>query len=208
MSLFVTQVIVKAKWALPWHKYVAFSIFTVISIVLTFVVAKRTEAAIKLKRHFRYKGDPHDITFKNMGEVLSTAAVCCFASMLCGCTGIAGGMVLGPLFMSYGMLPSVMSATNQYITMIASLSVVIQFIMLQELNWYFSALFGASTVFAAFLGLKILDCYMRKAGGKQSTIAVLLVICLTLALVSVPLNMMLKSNQKSTTAAELTPATK
>ena len=45
--------------------------------------------------------------------------------MLCGMTGIAGGMVIGPLFLSYKMIPQVMSATNQYITMIASFSVLI-----------------------------------------------------------------------------------
>ena len=38
--------------------------------------------------------------------------VCMVAAVLCGCTGIAGGMVLGPLFMSYGMNTQVMSATN------------------------------------------------------------------------------------------------
>ena len=130
VALFATQVIVKAAWAAEWQKYTAFTIFTIICVVTTFVVAKRTETAIKLKKHFKYKGDPDDITFKNMKEVLGTAGVVCFAACLCGCTGIAGGMVLGPLFMSYGMKPSVMSATNQYITMIASLSVVIQFAML------------------------------------------------------------------------------
>jgi len=34
------------------------------------------------------------------------------AAILCGLTGIAGGMVLGPLFLTYNMLPSVMSSTN------------------------------------------------------------------------------------------------
>jgi len=34
------------------------------------------------------------------------------AAVLCGCTGIAGGMVLGPLFLKYNMVPSVMSGTN------------------------------------------------------------------------------------------------
>lgn len=49
------------------------------------------------------------------------------AAALCGMTGIAGGMVLGPLFLTYNMLPSIMSGTNQYITMIASISVAVQF---------------------------------------------------------------------------------
>jgi hypothetical protein len=26
-----------------------------------------------------------------------------FAAILCGCTGIAGGMILGPLFLRYNM---------------------------------------------------------------------------------------------------------
>lgn len=56
--------------------------------------------------------------------------VCMVAAILCGCTGIAGGMVLGPLFMSYGMNPQVMSATNQYITMVSSLAVMLQFAVL------------------------------------------------------------------------------
>jgi len=34
------------------------------------------------------------------------------AAILAGCTGIAGGMVLAPLFLSYNMLPLVMAATN------------------------------------------------------------------------------------------------
>ena len=42
------------------------------------------------------------------------------AAILCGCTGIAGGMVLAPLFLSYNMHPLVMGATNQYIGMFTS----------------------------------------------------------------------------------------
>ena len=50
---------------------------------------------------------------------------CMLAAILCGSTGIAGGMVLGPLMLAYNMLPQVMSGTNQYITMIASISTVL-----------------------------------------------------------------------------------
>ena len=45
------------------------------------------------------------------------------AAILCGATGIAGGMVLGPLFLTYNMQPKVMSSTNQFITLIASIAV-------------------------------------------------------------------------------------
>ena len=76
------------------------------------VVAKRTNRANQVKKQFGYKGDVDDITFNNFAEIMKTALVCMFAATLCGCTGIAGGMVLGPLFMKMGMKPSVMSATN------------------------------------------------------------------------------------------------
>jgi uncharacterized membrane protein YfcA len=75
------------------------------------------------------------------------------AAILCGMTGIAGGMVLGPLFLTYNMVPVIMSATNQYITMIASISVVVQFIYLDQLYWKYSTLFGAVTILAAYTGI-------------------------------------------------------
>ena len=69
--------------------------------------------------------DEEDIRFESQADALKIASVCMVAAMLCGCTGIAGGMVLGPLFMSYGMNAQVMGATNQYITMISAIAVAI-----------------------------------------------------------------------------------
>lgn len=87
--------------------------------------AQNAEKVSELKNKCGYVGDKEDIKFDTSSKVINIAFVCMVASLLCGCTGIAGGMVLGPLFMSYGMKPKVMAATNQYITMISSVSVVI-----------------------------------------------------------------------------------
>jgi uncharacterized membrane protein YfcA len=62
--------------------------------------------------------------FKTTDKIVKLAIYCMIAAVLCGMTGIAGGMVLGPLFLTYNMVPQVMSGTNQYITMIASIAVV------------------------------------------------------------------------------------
>jgi uncharacterized membrane protein YfcA len=61
---------------------------------------------------YGYNFDNNDQRFDNVREVSKLAFFCFIAAILCGCTGIAGGMVLGPLFLSYGMIPSVMSGTN------------------------------------------------------------------------------------------------
>lgn len=78
-----------------------------------------------MRSYFSVKYDEEDIQFSTVCDVIKISAICCVAAVICGSTGIAGGMVLGPLFMSYGMNAQVMQATNQYITMIASISVAI-----------------------------------------------------------------------------------
>lgn len=114
------------------------------------------------------------------------ALVCMVAAILCGCTGIAGGMVLGPLFMAYGMNPQVMAATNQYITMVSAVSVALQFAMMNDMIWPYAGIFGFSTIIAAFLGIKAVECYIQKS-GKESIIALLLIIVLVIALISIPI---------------------
>ena len=46
-----------------------------------------------------------------------------------------------------------MSGTNQYITMVAAISVVLQFIFMNELIWSHSLLFGALSLIAAYVGI-------------------------------------------------------
>ena len=89
---------------------------------------------------------------------------CLIAASLCGFTGIAGGMVHGPLFLSYKMVPQVMAGTNQYITMIASLVTVLQFILLKDLLWNYTMLFGAMTIVAAYCGLQSFNVFIARSG--------------------------------------------
>ena len=70
--------------------------------------------------------------------------------------------------------------------MIASLSVVIQFIYLGRLNWGYAYLFGLVTIFAAYTGIKSINEYVKRS-GKQSVIAIMLVIVLVLAILMLPL---------------------
>jgi uncharacterized membrane protein YfcA len=72
--------------------------------------------------------------------------------------------VLGPLFLTYNMDAQVMSGTNQFITLIASISVSSQYAYLGLLNPYYSALFGISTVFCALTGIKAVNYYVKKSG--------------------------------------------
>ena len=101
---------------------------------LTLIISYNLQENHKIKTKEGYSFDPNDVKFQNTFDVLKLASFCFIAAVLCGCTGIAGGLVLGPLFLSYNMLPLVMGATNQYIGMLASSLVCVQFMMMGNLN--------------------------------------------------------------------------
>lgn len=56
------------------------------------------------------------------------------AGLLGGIVGIGGGIILSPLFLQLGMLPNVVSNTNQYLVLISTISVTSQFLYMGVLN--------------------------------------------------------------------------
>ena len=66
------------------------------------------------------------------------------------------------------------------------------------MNPYYAALFGGMTFISAYIGIKSVNLYLART-GKQSRILICLIICLTLALVSLPINYILKQNAKTIT---------
>jgi uncharacterized membrane protein YfcA len=99
-----------------------------------------------------------------------------------------------------------MSATNQYITMISSLAVMLQFAVLQELDWTYAGIFGATSLISAYAGLTAVKWYINKS-GKESFIALILVIVLIFALVSLPIKSIMdnKSDRNPTNENLTTP---
>ena len=133
-ALFVTQLLFKEDMLNETQKLILVSSFAAVMVLLTKWSVNHVMYIHTIKVRDGYRYDPNDLLFKSNGEIINLAGICMIAAMLCGMTGIAGGMVLGPLFLKYNMLPTVMSATNQYITMVASIAVVIQFWFLNKLN--------------------------------------------------------------------------
>jgi len=111
------------------------------------------------------------------------------AGAICGVTGIAGGMVLGPLFLQYNMVPQVMSSTNQYIGMIMSISTMLQFAVEGKLDAVYEAIFGMLGLLATYGGLTILNRVLKRT-GKQSPIVIMLVVVMCVSLAMMPLKLM------------------
>lgn len=195
--LFGTQLCWKSKTIDDWIRYSVLTGFTLVEIFFTYKMTNFVQQAHVAKKATGHRYDREDITFDSVYDAVKMAIVCMIAAILCGCTGIAGGMVLGPLFMQFGMNPQVMSATNQYITMISSIAVMLQFAVLNELDWTYSGIFGATSLISAYIGLSAVKWYIGKS-GKESVIALILVIVLIFALVSLPIKTLM--DQKSDAA--------
>jgi len=120
---------------------------------LTLNSVNRVKKDNEIKQAHGYNFDAKDQRFDSLSDVLLLCFFCFIAAVLCSCTGIAGGMVLGPLFLSYNMIPSVMSGTNQYITLIASLSVCAQFLYAGNMLINYALCFGGITVICAYIGI-------------------------------------------------------
>lgn len=151
--LIVTQFVYKNEDLSPAVRYSTAAVFALLMIGMTVSSVKEVHKIHATKHQLGYKFDEQDYLFHSMGEIAKLAVFCMIAAILCGATGIAGGMVLGPLFLTYNMQPLVMSSTNQFITLVASLAVASQFAYLGVIYWGYAAIYGAITLVAAWIGI-------------------------------------------------------
>lgn len=106
--LFATQFLYggKGNFNLPdWGKQLVFASFVVIMLLMTVFSVIKINRLHEIKQRDGYKFDPNDTKFEKVSDIAMLAFFCMIAAVLCGCTGIAGGMVLGPLFLKYNMIP-------------------------------------------------------------------------------------------------------
>ena len=87
--------------------------------------------------------------------------------MLSGILGIAGGTIMSPLFLSLGMLPTVVAATNQYRGMISSLSVSLQNIYRGQRNYSYFIAIGIFILLSAILGLTQVKEIVKRTGRES-----------------------------------------
>lgn len=74
-------------------------------LLITAYAVKRIHALHATKEEKGYNFEEKDLKFKDISQIATLSGACLIAAILCGCTGIAGGMVLGPLFLKYNMHP-------------------------------------------------------------------------------------------------------
>lgn len=110
--LFIAQMVVKNPKNPLWLVLTAITIYVIVACLMTRTAIFIIDHLHEVKDRCHYNWDEKDMRFHNKMDIVKMALACMTASILCGMTGIAGGMVLGPLFLKYNMIPIIMSSTN------------------------------------------------------------------------------------------------
>lgn len=93
-------------------KAVAFLSYVIFSLWATVRASRDVQDIHKIKRYEDYERDEADLHFEDRKVVKKLVLGCFLSGILSGILGIAGGTIMGPLFLSLKMIPEVVSATN------------------------------------------------------------------------------------------------
>jgi hypothetical protein len=103
--LLANNMIVKNKDTNPQNKKICIILFTFLMIYMTSLSVNNVKKIHETKNAKGYSFHEKDMRFDETKKIVELAIYCMVAAILCGMTGIAGGMVLGPLFLTYNMVP-------------------------------------------------------------------------------------------------------
>jgi hypothetical protein len=96
----------------PWVAITSVIVFIIYTILSTLYNAKEIRRIHVIKRTEGYYFDPKDMVFDDNKSLVKITTICFLAGAFGGVIGAAGGIILGPLFLSFGMIPIVVAGTN------------------------------------------------------------------------------------------------
>jgi hypothetical protein len=143
----------KVKLVPSWVAVISVIVFITYSIASTVYNIREIRRIHDIKRREGYYFDPRDIKFDDNKSLIKIAIICFLAGTLGGIIGIAGGIIMGPLFMSLGMLPVVVAGTNQYLALISTISVTGQFLCIGIVNIPYALMIGIFLVLSSYFGV-------------------------------------------------------
>jgi len=129
--------------------------------VVTALVGRHLLQLHGIKQRAGYAFVEGDVVWDERG-IRVYPAVCVLAGVAAGLLGIGGGMVIGPLMLEMGMLPTVSAATSAFMILFTSSSTVVQFILIGMCRLDYTLWYGAIGACGTVVGQKVANFYMRK----------------------------------------------
>eukprot|EP00347_Sterkiella_histriomuscorum_P008703 403344075 len=106
----------------PMYGYASLLLFLIYAVFSTIKKAQYLQEMHSVKLQMGYKFDQNDLTYENYRVIFNIILLCHISGILGGVVGIAGGIILAPLFLQLGMLPVIVASTNQYLALISTIA--------------------------------------------------------------------------------------
>jgi len=118
----------------------------------------------------------------SLAKIMKYPAIASIAGMLGGLLGIGGGMIVSPLLIELGVIPTVAAATSAMAVLITSSSATLQFLLLGMLKWDYTIFFFFVGIIGTYLGQTGVN-YAVKEYGRVSVVVFAVAIIMGLAII-------------------------
>ena len=167
------------------YEWALLATLVIVALILT------VGTAIMLNREYHHKCDidykfvkgDFQCTIKN---AIKLPLIALGGGFLAASLGIGAGLIFNPVLIQMDVNPTVASGTGQYMTMYTTLSSTIVGLLMGKLNHKYAIVVNVLTIIGSYPGIYAQTAIVKKAGGKQQYVVMILCAFIIMILVSIP----------------------
>eukprot|EP00345_Euplotes_harpa_P000020 CAMPEP_0168319052 /NCGR_PEP_ID=MMETSP0213-20121227/833_1 /TAXON_ID=151035 /ORGANISM="Euplotes harpa, Strain FSP1.4" /LENGTH=440 /DNA_ID=CAMNT_0008320213 /DNA_START=326 /DNA_END=1648 /DNA_ORIENTATION=- len=158
----------------------AFQFLLLIVLTVINIVMLKREYQVKLDNDYQFvKGD----IVWDQRSIIKFTIFAVIGGFISGAVGLSGGILFTPLFLDFGIAPSVASGTSMYMAMFATLSSSILFMFSGYIIYDYSFWLSFWAIVGTALGITIIGNAVKKS-GRVSILVVLLGFVITASMIA------------------------
>ena len=168
---------------LYWFIFISFFIF---ALIINYISYLHVQHEYNYRNSLGFPYDEKDIKW-SFNQSITIAFIGLISGFIAGTIGIGGGVVLGPILLSYGIFPVVSTVTTNFLVLLTSSSTSLQFILSDMMNYQYAFVSIIFSILGSYVGTKVIHHYFTKS-GRQSLLIFALVLVIGASALILPIS--------------------